>query len=99
MSLLFIFLFLLSYMKYTSSVSRMYSYNSNNLGLIIRNKALKLLLSLDYKKYKNQFLMIQHKRDTIYNTCFLNYCVCYCTYESLSEEDKTIIETIISMSL
>lgn len=98
MTLLFIFLFLLSYMKCTTSISKTYSY-SNNLGLMIRNRALKLLLSLDYKKYKNQFLMIQYKRDIIYNTCFLNYCICYCTYESLTEEDKTIIETIISMSL
>ena len=99
MSLLFMFLFILSYMKYMTCISKMTSYNSNNLGLIIRNRALKLLLSLDYKNIKNQFMIIQYKRDTIYNTCFLNYCVYYCTYESLSEEDKTIIETIISMSL
>jgi len=68
-----------------------------NLRLVIRNRMLKMLLALDYKKIKYHFIVIKEKSKHIYDICFLKYCVYSCEYENLTEGEKLIIETVTSM--
>lgn len=98
MLLLFMLLFLL---RETNSISiNKPGYTFLYLGNVIRNKVLKVLIQeWNYKKYKNQFITVIKKNEEVYKTCFLNYCVTMCDYESLSDSDKTLLETIVNLVL
>jgi hypothetical protein len=100
MLLLFVLLFLLQETNSISINKSGYGYGMLHLGNVIRNKALKVLIQeWNYKRYKNQFIMVVKKSEDLYKTCFLNYCLRVCDYESLSDTDKTLIESIVSLVL
>ena len=94
-----------TFLKYTISVQsqppiQMQPYIWRNQFLLsLRNKMLKTLLALDYRKYKNKFLAFRDKSADIYKLCFTKLCVSSCEYESLAEDEKMFIETIVSLYL
>jgi len=67
--------------------------------LSFRNKMLKTLLALDYKKYKTKFLAFRDKSKDIYKLCFTKWCVYSCEYESLADDEKMFIETVVGLCL
>ena len=70
--------------------------------LMLRNSALRVLISREFQKYKNRLYITNRvtkkNASTYYNSLISKYyCISY-DYYSLSEDDKTIIETIISLA-
>jgi hypothetical protein len=85
---------LLLLMTYVKS-NKMYY---NEYYLITRNNFLRALLtSKEYKKTKMLINKTSYICDNIYNKILSGYYDLNGKYHSLSEDDKTIIETIISL--
>jgi len=97
MFLLFMIGLFLLYTKNTYSISSNRNVHYRHLGLVIRNKMLKMLLALDYRKMKDHFIVIKEKGKEVYNLCFLKYCVYSCEYQNLKDDEKLIIETVTSL--
>ena len=95
MFLLFMIGVFLLYTKNTYPIS-IRNVHYRHLRLVVRNRMLKMLLALDYKKIKYHFMVIKEKGKHIYDICFLKYCVYSCEYENLTEDEKLIIETVTS---
>ena len=77
------------------------SVNNNNYQLMARNTALRVLLSNEFKKtefiVKNMKIFSKHIYTRIQNKIKSNYYDTCAFYYSISEDDKTMMEAIISL--
>jgi hypothetical protein len=77
------------------------SINNNNYNLMARNTALRILLSNEYKKtefiVKNMKIFSKYLYDKIERKTLSRYYYLCGYYYSMPEDDKTMIEAIISL--
>jgi hypothetical protein len=67
--------------------------------MMIRNNGLRFLISCNYKKGKNTILYFKNIFQNQINQIYENSKFKYAEYYSLSEEDRTTIETIVGLIL
>jgi predicted solute-binding protein len=75
--------------------------NNNNYQLMVRNTALRVLLSNEYKKsqfiLRNMKIFSKHIYTKIHDKILSKYYDTCAFYYSISEDDKTMMEAIISL--
>ena len=65
--------------------------------MMIRNTGLRFLISCNYKKCKNTFIHVKNIFQTQINQLYENSKFKYAEYYSLSDDERTIIETIMGL--
>lgn len=65
--------------------------------MMIRNTGLRFLISCNYKKCKNTIIHVMNIFQTQINQMYENSQFKYAEYYSMSDDDRTMIETIVGL--
>ena len=92
--ILFLF-FLMEIIKSCASAPAHASLSLN--PMMIRNTGLRFLISCNYKKCKNSIIFIKNVFQTQIYQLYENSRFKYAEYYSLSDDERTVIETIMGL--